>query len=231
MNGPLLLLALGFGLGMRHATDPDHVVAVSTIVSREKRLGRAAWIGALWGIGHTATLVAVGLPIVVLGLAVPVRLSQGLEFSVAIMLMLLGVLNLAEYFRRLHVLRTSSSAHLEPVPHTHAEPPRGKRELLRPLGIGIVHGLAGSAAVALLVLSEVRSPLWAALYLLLFGLGTIAGMASVTAAVALPLALAGARSRVLAPHFSWISGLLSLGFGVFLVYQIGFVDGLFLAQP
>ncbi|HEY3496865.1 MAG TPA: high-affinity nickel-transport family protein [Polyangiaceae bacterium] len=228
MNGPLTLMALGFALGMRHATDSDHVVAVTTIVSREQRIGRAAWIGALWGIGHTATLVAVGLPIVLFGLVVPFRLSLSLEFSVALMLMVLGVLNLAEYFRRLH------------VPHSHAEPsstrsrfglPLGGRGALRPLAIGVVHGLAGSAAVALLVLSEVRDAAWAALYLLLFGVGTIAGMACVTALVAAPFAFAGARARGLAPHFAWISGLLSLGFGAFLVYEIGFVDGLFLNRP
>jgi hypothetical protein len=230
MNGPLTLLALGFALGMRHATDSDHVVAVTTIVSREKRVGRAAWIGALWGIGHTATIVGVGLPIVLFGLVVPVRLSQGLEFSVALMLMLLGVLNLAEYFRRLHAVRR------EPEPHsTHAHAPAassfGRRHALRPLLIGLVHGLAGSAAVALLVLSEVKSVGWAALYLLLFGVGTIAGMACVTAAVAAPLAYASRRAHALAPHFAWISGLLSLGLGAFLVYEIGFVDGLFLARP
>jgi high-affinity nickel-transport protein len=228
MNGPLLLLALGFGLGLRHATDTDHVVAVTTIVSREKRVGKAAWIGALWGIGHTATLVAVGLPIVVFGLVVPVRLSQSFEFSVALMLMLLGVLNLAEYFRRLHKLGGAAPAGAES--HTHAAG-GGKRQLLRPVAIGVVHGLAGSAAVALLVLNEVRDPLWAMFYILLFGVGTIAGMACVTALVAAPLALAGARSRALVPHFAWISGLLSFGFGVFLVYQIGFVDGLLVAGP
>lgn len=230
MNGPLTLMALGFALGMRHATDSDHVVAVTTIVSRERRIGRAAWVGALWGIGHTATLVAVGLPIVLFGLVVPFRLSLSLEFSVALMLMVLGVLNLAEYFRRLH------------VPHSHAEPtatptwsrfglPLAGPSALRPLAIGVVHGLAGSAAVALLVLSEVRDAAWAALYLVLFGLGTIAGMTCVTALVAAPLAWAGVRARRLTPHFSWISGLLSFGFGAFLVYQIGFVDGLLLDRP
>jgi high-affinity nickel-transport protein len=230
MDGPLTLLALGFALGMRHATDSDHVVAVTTIVSREKHVGRAAWIGALWGVGHTATLVAVGLPIVVFGLVVPVKLSQSLEFSVALMLMALGVLNLAEYFRRLHPVRhereTRPSAR-----HFARFALLGRPHALRSLGIGVVHGLAGSAAVALLVLSEVRSAVWAALYLLLFGVGTIAGMACVTAAVAAPLSLASARSERLAPHFAWISGVLSLGFGAFLVYQTGFVDGLFFDRP
>jgi high-affinity nickel permease len=231
MDGPLLLLALGFGLGLRHATDSDHVVAVTTIVSREKRVGKAAWIGALWGIGHTATLVAVGLPLVLFGLVVPVRLSQSLEFSVALMLMLLGVLNLAEYFRRLHALRKPSPSHTAGEAHSHALGRFGLRQSLRPLAIGVVHGLAGSAAVALLVLNEVQEPLLAFMYLLLFGIGTIAGMACVTALVAAPLALASARSRALAPHFAWISGVLSLSFGVFLVYQIGFVDGLLLPSP
>jgi high-affinity nickel-transport protein len=229
MNEPLTLLALGFALGMRHAADSDHVVAVTTIVSREKRVGRAAGSGALWGVGHTATLVAVGLPIVVFGLVVPAELSLSLEFSVALMLMLLGVLNLAEYFRRLH------AAHHETAPHAPAGRAwfagLGRRQALRPLAIGVVHGLAGSAAVALLVLSEVKSAAWAALYLLLFGVGTVAGMACVTAAVAAPLAFVGQRSQRLAPHFAWISGLMSLAFGAFLSYRTGFVDGLFLDRP
>lgn len=228
MNTPFALLMFGFLLGMRHATDADHVVAVTTLVARERRMRGALLLGAIWGVGHTATLLAIGVPIMLFGLVVPERLGLGLEFSVALMLILLGVLNLAEFFRRLH--RAPARSH----GHSHApagDPERSKPErgAWRSLIVGIVHGLAGSAAVALLVLSEVKSVAWGVLYLLLFGAGTIAGMACFTGAVALPMSFASARSERLQAHFGWISGLLSLSFGAFLVYQTGFVGGLFVA--
>ena len=222
MNGPWALLTLGFLLGMRHATDSDHVVAVTTLVSRERRVVGAALLGAFWGLGHTATLLAVGLPVVLFGLVIPERLGLTLEFSVALMLMLLGGWNLTEFLRRMH----------EKTAHEHAPQPDTAaplRRALRSLAVGVVHGLAGSAAVALLVLTQVTNVAWAALYLALFGVGTIAGMALVTAALALPMSLVAARSRSFVAHFGWVSGALSLGFGLFLVYRIGFVDGLFLA--
>jgi high-affinity nickel-transport protein len=223
VNGPWALLSLGFLLGMRHATDSDHVVAVTTLVSRERRVRGAALLGALWGLGHTATLMAVGLPVVLFGLVIPERLGLSLEFSVALMLMLLGGWNLAEFLRRLHVNQTHDHA-LVQEPEA---PLLGKRRALRSMAVGVVHGLAGSAAVALLVLTQVHSVAWAAFYLALFGAGTMVGMAAVTAALALPMSLVAARSRGFLAHFGWLSGALSLGFGLFLVYRIGFVDGLF----
>ena len=228
MNGPWALLALGFLLGMRHATDSDHVVAVTTIVSRERRVAGAALLGALWGIGHTATLLAVGLPVVLFGLVIPDRLGLSLELSVALMLMLLGGLNLAEFLR--HVHGSGAPGHAHALTREEAGAGVGKRRAFRSLAVGVVHGLAGSAAVALLVLAEVKSVAWAALYLALFGVGTIAGMACVTAALAVPMSLAVTRSRQLGAHVGWISGVLSISLGMFLVYQIGFVDGLFVAE-
>src|SRR5438270_8973708 len=90
----LFILGIGFFLGMRHATDPDHVVAVSTFVSAEKSIVRAGWIGVLWGVGHTITILVVGAAIILFGVAIPPRIGLALEFSVALMLILLGVLNL-----------------------------------------------------------------------------------------------------------------------------------------
>src|SRR5215470_12615336 len=94
MTSALLILVTGFFLGMRHATDPDHVVAVSTIVSRERSIPRAGWIGVLWGVGHTLTILVVGAAIILFGVVIPPRVGLTLEFSVALMLILLGVLNL-----------------------------------------------------------------------------------------------------------------------------------------
>src|ERR1700688_2382761 len=94
MISGLAILAIGFFLGMRHATDPDHVIAVSTIVSRERSIAKAAFIGVLWGLGHTLTILAVGAAIVLFGLAIPARVGLTMEFCVGLMLILLGVLNL-----------------------------------------------------------------------------------------------------------------------------------------
>jgi high-affinity nickel-transport protein len=263
MTSGLAILAIGFFLGMRHATDPDHVIAVSTIVSRERSIAKAAFIGVLWGLGHTLTILAVGTAIILFGLAIPTRVGLTMEFCVGLMLILLGVLNLtgamkwvSEKFSPAHPPVTGEHAHLHqhdarlhfhwhshaPASEHHAEslmPPRllerssaglGLYQALRPLFVGIVHGLAGSAAVALLVLSAIRDPKWAVLYLLVFGVGTIAGMMLITSIIALPFSFAGYRFAWLNRSLVTGSGILSLAFGLFVCYQIGFVDGLFTAH-
>jgi hypothetical protein len=264
MTSGLIILLTGFLLGMRHATDPDHVIAVSTIVSRERSIAKAGWIGILWGIGHTLTILLVGAAIVLFGLVIPARVGLTMEFSVGLMLILLGVLNLtgamkwlSEKFSPAHPQVTGSHAHIhehgsqvhvhwhshEAGKQHHAEsltPPRwmdnsatrlGLFHTLRPLFVGLVHGLAGSAAVALLVLTTIHQPRWAVLYLLIFGVGTIAGMMLITAAISLPFSFAGYRFAWLNKSLVFGSGLLSLAFGVFVCYEIGFVNGLFTNRP
>ena len=258
----LAIVLLGFFLGMRHATDPDHVIAVTTIVSRERNMLHAALIGALWGLGHTVTIFAVGSAIILFNLTIPPRLSLSMELSVGLMLILLGVMNLTGLmrwaiewitFRRFgpgshsHVIlgRTIIHSHddedeNEPgavlSPSAANRPSRwrpqwfqkiGLFHFARPLTVGIVHGLAGSAAVALLVLTTIHRPLWAVGYLLVFGLGTIAGMMLITAAIAFPFAYTMQRFVRLNRGLAMASGMLSVGFGLFLCYQIGIVDGLF----
>jgi high-affinity nickel-transport protein len=255
----LSILLLGFFLGMRHATDSDHVVAVTTIVSRQRRIGSAALTGVCWGIGHSLTLLLVGGAIILFGVVVPQRLGLSMEFCVALMLILLGALNLQATFRSVrslgltnnprpaeeheHPHRHGDYVHTHPHghegdahAHAHEATPAaqldrrfGERRFyrtLRPIVIGVVHGLAGSAAVALLVLPIIRDPVWAMAYLLIFGLGTIAGMMLITAAIAVPVTYTS-RFEFLHRHLGTAAGFLSLGFGMFLVYQIGFVDGLF----
>jgi len=264
MTSGLAILAIGFFLGMRHATDPDHVIAVSTIVSRERSIAKAAFIGVLWGLGHTLTILAVGAAIILFGLAIPARIGLTMEFCVGLMLILLGVLNLtgtmkwmSEKFSPAHPPIAGEHAHIHEHDaklhfhwHSHAPqsdhhgkslapPPALERpfaglglyQSLRPLFVGIVHGLAGSAAVALLVLSAIREPKWAVLYLLVFGLGTIAGMMLITSVIALPFSFAGYRFAWLNRSLITASGILSLAFGLFVCYHIGFVDGLFTAHP
>jgi len=260
MTGLLAIVLLGFFLGMRHATDPDHIVAVTTIVSRERTLLHAALIGALWGVGHTFTILVVGSAIILFKLTIPARFGLSMELSVGLMLVLLGVLNLTGILRRavecLAIRRLGPGAHSHFLlgrwmVHTHDEdgepiyfdsfsirgwtPPWWKKlglfHVLRPLAVGIVHGLAGSAAVALLVLTAISRPSWAVGYLLIFGLGPIAGMMLITAAIALPFAYSIQHFARLNRALVAASGFLSVAFGLFLCYQAGFVNGLFTAHP
>jgi ABC-type nickel/cobalt efflux system permease component RcnA len=246
--GPFLfVVGLGLVLGMRHSTDPDHVVAISTIVSKQRGMGNAALIGSVWGLGHTITVFAVGALIILFGVEIPPRLGLSMEFSVAIMLVLLGVLNLTGVIQKItaYFSPAASPDRIMPDVSTRPDlsrPPKvsflggaveqlGVFQLCRPLAIGLVHGLAGSAAVALLVLSTIRDPVWATAYLVIFGGGTMVGMMLMTAAISLPLSLAGDRSAKLSRYFGVASGMVSLCFGGFLVYQLGFLGGLFTAHP
>ncbi len=202
---------LGFLLGLRHATDADHVVAVTTIVARERTLRRAAWIGALWGIGHTLTVFAVGGAIIAFRLVIPPRLGLALEFGVAIMLITLGFAN----------LRPAEREH----GHTHEFDHR------RPIIIGTVHGLAGSAAVAILVLAAIPQTGWALAYLLVFGVGTIAGMMLVTVILAAPAMYASERVARLHGGIRLAAGALSIVFGLLLARELIVGGGLLSAAP
>jgi ABC-type nickel/cobalt efflux system permease component RcnA len=265
---PLAIALLGLLLGMRHATDPDHVIAVTTILSRERRLAVAARIGVVWGLGHTLTVLLVGAAIIVFKIAIPARLGLAMEFTVAIVLILLGlgaaanlVRNAATRMRggssrdeglvvHAHAHTHDGATHLHP--HVHVSPHEdvddamhhdhripaealpsfaARRPLLRSFGVGLVHGLAGSAAIALLVLSAIPQPLWATLYLAIFCVGTIVGMALITTAIAAPFMVASRRAARLHQGLVTGSGLLSFGFGLFLAYHIGIVDHLFSAAP
>jgi high-affinity nickel-transport protein len=195
-------------LGMRHATDSDHIVAVTAIATRERSVWKAAWLGALWGIGHTLTLLLVGGAIIAFKLSFTPRLGLSMEFTVAVMLIVLGLLNLFEIGPQ----RTSVNA-------------------ARPFAVGVVHGLAGSAAAALLIVPLIADPRWAALYLLIFGFGTVVGMTLITVSVAAPSALMSHRLGGLHRQLRVASGAVSLLFGIYLAHKIGITDGLFGARP
>src|SRR5260370_607746 len=211
------MVALGCFVGMRDATDADHVIAVTTIVSRQRSIRHAALIGVLWGVGHTITILVVGSAIILFGLVIPPRAGLTMELSVGLMLILLGILNLSGMMRWI----TETVTPLQPGQHSHphghgdyvhshphghgpeehghsadATPVTwmdrtfgqlGLYQVVRPLAVGIVHGLAGSAAVALLVLTTIRVPSWSVFYLLLFGIGTVAGVLPITPPIPLPL--------------------------------------------
>jgi high-affinity nickel permease len=191
-------------LGMRHATDPDHIVAVTTIVARERSAVKAAGIGAVWGLGHTITLLLVGGAIIAFKIGFNARLGLSMELCVAVMLIVLGLLNLFDVKMRTGAPSTS-----------------------RPFFVGVVHGLAGSAAAALLIVPLMDDPRWAALYLITFGLGTIVGMSIVTISIAAPSLLAAAHMPSLQRSLRVTSGAVSLVFGLYLAHRIGFSDGLY----
>ncbi|HEX6314169.1 MAG TPA: hypothetical protein VFZ73_04890 [Gemmatimonadaceae bacterium] len=192
------LVILGFLLGLRHAVDPDHVVAVSTITTRTTSFRRAAFVGALWGFGHTLTILLVGGSIILLRVAISARVGLAMEFAVAIMLILLGFQNLA------------SARHADaPAPSA-----------ARPFVVGMVHGMAGSAAIVLLVLATVSDSILALAYLALFGLGTVAGMVIVTGTIAVPAALAMARVRHARRWLTIASGIASVVLGVLLASEL-----------
>jgi high-affinity nickel-transport protein len=259
----LSIIALGFFLGMRHATDPDHVIAVTTIITRQRRIGRAALTGIVWGIGHTLTIFVVGAAIILFDLVIPPRIGLSMELSVGLMLIVLGVMNLSSFWRAVpgklgqsgaeSIVHSHAHSHGEyvhshphghsPDVHTHApeETPlarldrrMGKLSLYRqarPLVIGVVHGLAGSAAVALLVLTTIRNSRWAIAYLLVFGAGTIAGMMLITMSLASAFSVLGSARENFSRRLGVASGLISLVFGLVLAYQICFVHGLLRAHP
>jgi len=251
--GLLSIIALGFFLGMRHATDADHVVAVMTIVSRQRSLRPAAWVGALWGVGHTLTIVLVGSAIILFNWAIPARVGLAMEFAVGLMLIALGVMNVAGTLRGLDPIARGTSdrptvhshAHqhgdyVHSHPHAHDPEQHPHRpddtpiarldrwfsrvqgyQLMRPLIVGTVHGLAGSAAVALLVLATIQSARWALLYLLVFGLGTIGGMMLITVAIGLPFAATSDRFARMHRGLRFGAGAVSLVFGIFFAYEAG----------
>jgi hypothetical protein len=253
---------------MRHATDPDHVIAVTAILSRERRLAVAARIGVVWGLGHTLTVLMVGAAIIVFKIAIPTRLGLAMEFGVALVLILLGMGAAAGVVRKAATrIRGGSSSDDGLVVHAHAHTHDGamhahphvhvgahdeaddashhdhrvptdalpsfaaRRPLLRSFAVGTVHGLAGSAAIALLVLSAIPDPLWATLYLAIFCIGTIVGMGLITTAIATPFMVVSRQASWIRQTLVTGSGLLSFGFGLFLAYQIGIVDHLFSAAP
>lgn len=219
----LSVLVLGFVLGLRHATDADHVVAVSTIASRARSAKKAIEVGVAWGLGHALTVLVVGGAIVLFGVVIPPRLGLGMELSVAVMLIVLGAMNLSGAVRHLH-----DAAHTRHDPARESAPaPLPSVSLLRSMGVGVVHGMAGSAAVALLVLATIDNARWALLYLAIFGLGTIVGMVVLTSAMAVPVAVTAGRFERAHRRLSRFAGALSVIFGLFLAYRIGFVEGLF----
>ncbi|HEX3036308.1 MAG TPA: urease accessory protein UreH [Thermodesulfobacteriota bacterium] len=229
-------LGLGFVLGLKHALDADHIVAVSTIVSEHKSVSKSSLIGTFWGLGHTASLLIVGLIVILLRLAIPSKFALLMEFGVAVMLVLLGANVIRKFFRERKV-HTHAHKHNGLI-HTHIHLHEGKEEShehnhiikfgSKPFLVGLVHGVAGSAAIMLLVLTTIPSPLAGIFYILIFGLGSIGGMLVMSSLISLPFVLTANKLAFINEGIKVLAGASSIAFGIFLGWQIGFVEGLFL---
>jgi hypothetical protein len=231
---PLTTLGLGLLLGLKHAFDSDHLIAVSTIVARERSWWQAGQIGLLWGLGHTLTLLLVGLIVLGFNIDIPTPVGLSLECMVGVVLVGLGVSTLSACWRKkLHVHSHSHNEAVHTHFHTHAETATHThvhllRLGLRPLLIGMVHGLAGSAALMLLVLTAIPSPMLGLFYSGLFGCGSILGMGAISLLMGFCFSLATHRFEALNRLVHGTIGALSTAFGVWIIVDIGFVQGLFL---
>jgi len=238
--------ALGFILGLQHASDADHLVAVATILSRERRFAVGAFIGAVWGLGHAVTLTVVGALVIGLNARLPSQFAAAAELVVASMIVALGAWRLRDALRGVgaapsgHLLADHDHDGREAFhSHAHAHGPRShahphvhpSRRLLAALEgartwaaaraamVGAVHGLAGTAAVSLLVLSTITSALGAVVYLVVFALGTMIGMTALTAVLAWPVSMA-LRLRRAHRALAFGSGVAAIAFGVLYFWRI-----------
>ncbi|MED4203933.1 sulfite exporter TauE/SafE family protein [Neobacillus mesonae] len=211
----LSILALGFILGLKHAIEPDHVIAVTTIASQSKKLWNASLAGVFWGIGHTATLFIIGIILILIKNDISDKWSMSLEFLVGIMLVYLGIVS---------ILSFRKSGREEG--HTHTDKSYIKGSYMKSVVIGLIHGLAGSAAMVLLTMSTVDSVWEGALYILIFGLGTITGMLTFTTIIGLPFVLSTKRKKI-NRSLTLTAGIVSTVFGVYYMYNLGVTEGLF----
>jgi ABC-type nickel/cobalt efflux system permease component RcnA len=228
----LSIVALGFVLGIKHAIEPDHVIAVSTIASQSKKLFRSSLAGVFWGIGHTSTLFIVGIILIVMKDKIPEKWTMSLEFLVGIMLVYLGITTLRS-FKNKHVHKTEHDG--EEHKHFHSHKPNGEHEhthqhnnvdYFRSMLIGLVHGLAGSGAMVLLTMSTVKSVWEGAIYILVFGAGTVIGMLFFTTIIGLPFVLS-AKKLSLNITLTRMTGVISTGYGIYYMYNLGVTEGLF----
>jgi len=237
-TGATTIAVLGFGflLGLKHATDADHLAAVGTIVSERKSLWSSALIGGVWGLGHTISLFLAGIFVLLLDFQISERTERILEFGVGIMLTLLGLNVIIKLFKggKIHFHRHEHGAreHVHPhiheaaredAPHTH----HGLEFSPRALVIGMIHGLAGSAGLMLLVLPTIESKSVGLLYIVIFGIGSIGGMMLMSFLVGLPFHLTAGRFNRFNHILQSVAGLASIAFGLMIIYEKGVTEGLF----
>jgi len=217
------VLVIGFVLGLQHATEADHLAAVSTIVSEKKNLFTASIVGGLWGVGHTISLFTVGLVVILLKFQISESLETKLEACVGAMLILLGLNALRKLFKasKVHVHSHEHDGHQHVHIHTHSKSAEESHHRLSPrsIFIGMVHGLAGSAALMLLVVPTIKSESVALVYILIFGIGSVGGMMAMSFLIGLPFHFTAGRFDILNRGIRLIAGLFSLGLGFSIMYE------------
>jgi sulfite exporter TauE/SafE len=223
------ILTFGFVLGLKHAVEADHVAAVSTIASEHPSLIGSSFVGALWGIGHTISLLLAGALIVLLHVEISSGVSLALEFIVGLMLIVLGANALRKLLRggHLHMHVHEHGGRVHAHPHLHDRQPKseahshhGVKLQRRPVIIGMIHGLAGSGALMLLVLSAIRRPAIALVYVLIFGIGSTGGMMIMSALVGLPAKLTAHRFTRANAILRGVAGVFSVALGLFITFEI-----------
>ena len=220
------ILTFGFVLGLKHAVEADHLAAVSTIVAERKSAISSALVGGFWGVGHTVSLLLVGAFVVFLKLRISSTLEARLEAVVGIMLVLLGLNAIRKLWKKnqIHIHTHEHDGHEHIHVHTHEAEKKAVSHHIasfspRSLAIGMVHGLAGSAALMLLIVPTISTPTVALLYIFTFGLGSIGGMMLMSFLVGLPLHLTAGRYILLNRGMLLVAGLFSCGLGMFIVYE------------
>ena len=229
------VLGYGFLIGLKHATEADHLAAVSTIVTERKSLFGSALVGGLWGLGHTISLLAAGIFVLLLDFRISEQTERALEFCVGIMLTLLGLNVLRKLWQggKLHFHEHRHGEHVHSHPHVHtleekdeSNSHHGFSLSPRALLIGMVHGLAGSAALMLIVIPTIESRLLGLLYIIVFGVGSIGGMMLMSFLVSLPFHFTAFRFNKFNLILRGLAGVFSLGLGLWIVYEKAFVENL-----
>ena len=232
----LAILGFGFLLGLKHATEADHLAAVGTIVSERKSLWSSALVGGLWGLGHTISLFIAGVFVLLLNFQITEKTERILEFCVGIMLLVLGLNVLRKLLKggQLHFHTHEHAHHEHAHPHIHAHANADEKSTHhgfkfnpRALIIGMVHGLAGSAALMLLLIPTIESKTVGLLYIIVFGIGSIGGMMLMSFVVGLPFHLTATKFNRFNYILQSIAGLISIGLGLFIIYEKGVTEGLF----
>lgn len=229
----ITMLTIGFLLGIEHAFDADHVVAVSTIVTKNKSLKKSSFLGIFWGIGHTTTILVVGMAILTLKLTIPDKLALSMEFIVGAMLVLLGGMVLREVIiNRIHMHSHThgNESHLHLHAHKEEKLHKHQHEIkpeFKSLLIGMVHGLAGSAAIILLVLTTAPSISSGLFYIIIFGVGSIIGMMLISTLISLPFIMTARKFENMNQKIRTGAGLVSIGLGIAIMLEIGIGKGLF----
>lgn len=227
------ILGFGFLIGLKHATEADHLAAVSTMVSERRSLWSSAIVGGLWGLGHTISLFAAGIFVLLLDFHISEVMERWLEFGVGVMLTLLGINVLRKILTggivHFHAHEHGGHNHAHPHVHDHdevlhPETAHSKTQSPKALLVGLIHGLAGSAGLMLVMIPTIPSKTAGLVYIVVFGLGSIGGMMLMSLLVGLPFHYTALKFGKLNNVLQAVAGAVSVGLGLYIIYERGFAS-------